>query len=103
RAHLAGIVRAPSPDRAVRLERDVVTVADGERADAGETAHLHGRRVIVEINLVAVAQLAVRVAPPSPERAIAFDGDAVRAARRDRDYVREARDRERCPGSVAIA
>ena len=71
---------APGPDRAVRLEGHAVLVARHDRHDVREISygpgaqHLHG---CVTVGGGVVAELAVAVATPGPDRTVRLEGDAV--------------------------
>ena len=78
-AQLAVVVPSPCPDRAVALQGEAVIAAAGEGDHATQATDLHrGRAAVV---CAAIAQFAVAVVPPGPDRAVAVQGEAVIAAR----------------------
>src|SRR5262245_25219124 len=79
-AQLAGVVVPSSPDRAIALQRQAMGAerencsGSGDGRHSGEITHGNGH---VAADVGAVAQLASKIVPPSPDRAIALQRETV--------------------------
>src|SRR2546427_753286 len=100
---LADAAAAPRPERAVGLQGNGVIASRGHRRPVCRRADLHRARAPEGHG--AVAQLAIKVAPPRPERAVGLQRNSVTAARSGRRPVRRRADLRRaraiCGGAVA--
>ena len=75
-AQLAGPVVPPCPDRAVFVERHGVIITTGDGDDVPHAENLN-REVALVAGDPVVAQLAVAVVPPRPDRAVALQRHRV--------------------------
>src|SRR6185437_11068188 len=84
---LAVVVLAPGPYGAVAPERHAVVGARADHGHAGEVPDLHRQKLVRALG--AVADLAVLIPAPRPHGAVRLDREAVVAAARDPDDVRD--------------